>query len=123
MSNEPRNKVSGERRTGFRDKRSSGRRVELRFRRRAGEFRHWQTVVTEDIGFGGAFVTSAAPLPDGTALDVEIDVPTSDQPIAVKAEVQWSTTGDRSGMGLRFDPLDVESRLALSEYFATLTQS
>jgi hypothetical protein len=120
MSTGPRNRVSGERRTHFRDRRVAGRRVELRFRRQAGEFRHWQAVVTEDIGLGGAFVMSPAPLPAGTRLDVEIAVPPADQPIVTVAEVRWCSTGERSGMGLRFDPLDVDARLALSEYFATL---
>jgi hypothetical protein len=120
VSNRPRNKAIGERRTHFRDRRVAGRRVEIRFRRQVGEYRHWQTLVTEDIGLGGAFVMSPAPLPAGTRLDVEIVIPAADA-ITAAAEVRWCSTGDRSGMGLRFDALDVESRLALSEYFATLS--
>jgi hypothetical protein len=111
----------GERRRHFRGRGAGRRRVDVRYRPSGADDR-WQTAETDDIGIGGAFVLCGAPLPVGTMLEVEVWIPTSDQTIAVHGEVRWSSTAERAGMGLRFNPLDVESLLALSEYFASLTE-
>ena len=58
----------------------------------------------------------------GTSVTVIIRVPTSEITIEVAAEVRWKeATGDEVGMGIKFQRLEVEQLLQLSEYFASLT--
>lgn len=113
-----------ERRFHFRGKARAGRRVEL-------EYNDGQTTsrgVTSNIGVGGAFVLTDAPLPVGTDLKVSLTVPTAgDQLIETDAQVRWVVTSEQAdelhsaGMGIKFMRLDVEALLLLSEYFASLT--
>ncbi len=109
-----------ERRDHFRG-RPRDRRVEIGFRSTADPGRSFRAAETGDIGLGGAFILCDDPPAIGTAIDVEIRVPSSTETIAVHAEVRWISTEEGArGMGIKFEALDVESLLALSEYFATL---
>ena len=114
-----------EKRRHFRGKARAGRRVDLEYRRLDGSDRDFTRGVTRNIGVGGAYILTAEPDNVGTLLDVRMMVPTSDTPIAVRAEVRWTAPAldetDTAGMGVRFLELDVESLLELSEYFASLT--
>lgn len=115
-----------EKRSHFRGKARPGRRVDVRYRPEAGPDAAPTAAVTANIGVGGAYVLTSDPLPVGTHLVLELVVPTRKEVIEVKAEVRWNTTrgGDeRAGMGVKFLDLDVDSLLALSEYFASLTGS
>lgn len=115
-----------ERRTHFRGRARAGRRVDLEYRIAADDDSEpWLTAVTRDIGVGGAFIFTDAPAAVGTQLALRLKVPTADEPIVAAAEVRWvvaepSATRPR-GMGVKFDALDVDALLSLSEYFASLT--
>jgi uncharacterized protein (TIGR02266 family) len=114
-----------EKRRHFRGKARAGRRVDLEYRRVDGAERDFTTGVTRNIGVGGAYILTDEPDHVGTLLEVRMTVPTSDMPIAVRAEIRWTAPAldetDTAGMGVRFLDIDVESLLKLSEYFASLT--
>jgi uncharacterized protein (TIGR02266 family) len=114
-----------EKRRHFRGKARAGRRVDLKYRRVDGSERDFISGVTRNIGVGGAYILTDEPDHVGALLEIAMTVPTSDAPIAVRAEVRWTAPAldetDTAGMGVRFLELDVESLLKLSEYFASLT--
>lgn len=140
-----------ERRVHFRGTARAGRRVELRYRRvdlpepeaepdtepeaepqadpqaepDTGGAGGIHQAVTRNIGVGGAYILTPDPEPIGARLEVELIVPTSEQPIAVAAEVRWfihpEKDADGAGMGVKFLDIDVEALVRLSEYFASLT--
>ncbi len=105
------------RRSHFRGQARPGRRVEVSFTAADGTPR---TAFTRDIGVGGAFVVTDAPVQPGTPLVLAIHVPTATAPIEVRGEVRWAGD-DPAGMGVRFADLGVEELLQLNEYFASLT--
>jgi Tfp pilus assembly protein PilZ len=115
-----------ERRTHFRCRARDGRRVGLRFRPlgTGDKPAEWVSSPAHDLGVGGAFVATYRALPVGTALEVELDLPGADGPIAMRAEVRWLAEPERlpagreAGMGLAFGALDAEALLALSDYLA-----
>ena len=114
-----------ERRTHFRGKARPGRRVELGFRLEDDDSSEPVRAFTRNIGVGGAYVATDDPPPVGTRLTITIQVPTSECPIEVTAEVRWASAAGapNAGMGVKFHDLDVEQLLQLSEYFASLTGS
>jgi uncharacterized protein (TIGR02266 family) len=112
-----------ERRNHFRGKPRPGRRVEVQYVIADAEA---QKAYTRNIGVGGAFIVTSTPERPGTSMTLSLNVPTAPggQPIQVKAEVRWNTSGDAEeppGMGVKFYGLEVEQLLQLSEYFASLT--
>jgi uncharacterized protein (TIGR02266 family) len=107
-----------EKRTHFRGKARPGRRIDLTYRTADGEL---YSAVTRNIGVGGAFILTDTPEAAGASLSLQLQLPNVDNPIVVDCEVRWSTTGDESGMGVKFENIDVEALLALNEYFASLT--
>jgi uncharacterized protein (TIGR02266 family) len=113
-----------ERRSHFRGKPRPGRRVEVSY---TGEDGALLRAHTRNIGVGGAFVVTARPVKPGSALTLAVHIPTATDPLTVTGEVRWTVPpredvpGQEAGMGIRFQPLDVEALLALNEYFATLT--
>jgi Tfp pilus assembly protein PilZ len=124
-----------ERRVHFRGTARAGRRVELRYRRvdspapegsdAEPDEAALQIAVTRNIGVGGAYILTPDPEPIGARLQVELIVPTSEQPIEVAAEVRWfihpEKDADGAGMGVKFLDIEVEALVRLSEYFASLT--
>ncbi len=119
-----------ERRGHFRGKARPGRRVDVRYR----VFEHGQMsdehrAHTLNIGVGGAFIVTPEPAPPGTALQVQVIVPSQPRPIEIKAEVRWIIDGKNDepvgdhGMGCKFSGLDVDQLMALNEYFASLTST
>jgi uncharacterized protein (TIGR02266 family) len=119
-----------EKRRHFRGNARAGRRVELTYRALdPAAVASGRTVraVTRNIGVGGAFIATAEPEAVGTRLEVELEIPTSDQKIPLQAEVRWvvEPEDDRhdAGMGVRFLDVDVETLVRMSEYFASLTGS
>jgi len=115
-----------EKRRHFRGKARPGRRVDVSYVPEEEKEGEPIAAVTANIGVGGAYILSPEPPPVGTTLLIQLDVPTRKETIEVRAEVRWNTTrgGDeRAGMGVKFLDLDVDSLLALSEYFASLTGS
>ena len=105
-----------ERRTHFRGKARPGRVLPLRFR--AEGHTAWVIAQTRNIGVGGAFIVSQLVQPIGSALAVEITLPTSDRAFTLNAEVRWAA---HDGMGVQFVGVDVDILLELNDYFATLT--
>lgn len=119
-----------ERRGHFRGKPRPGRRVEVRYRViETGQEPAEQHAFTKNIGIGGAFIITPDPSPPGTALQIALQVPAASRPIEVRGEVRWIVDGKHDeperehGMGVKFNPLDVDQLLALNEYFATLTET
>ncbi|HWM88251.1 MAG TPA: PilZ domain-containing protein [Kofleriaceae bacterium] len=125
-----------ERRTHFRGRSRDGQRLRLRFRPLStagndaggnGEA-EWVSTQARDIGLGGAFVATYRSLPVGTGLEVEVDLPLPIGGVALRAEVRWLAEPGRlppgcdAGMGLAFEPLDVDALLALSDYLAGLAR-
>jgi hypothetical protein len=108
-----------ERRRHFRGKSRPGRVLPIRFRitSHGGAF---ITAQTRNIGVGGAFVVTPLAQPVGTELDLELQLPTSDQVFALRSLVRWAT---HDGMGVQFVGVDVDILLELNDYFATLTGS
>lgn len=114
-----------ERRSHFRGKPRPGRRVEVEYLPAAGSTPP-RRAFTRNIGVGGAFIVTDEPELPGTSFDLMLLVPTSTDPVRVKAEVRWNHAGDAEfprGMGVKFHPLDVDELLLLNEYFASLTGS
>jgi hypothetical protein len=109
-----------ERRHHFRGKSRAGRVMPVRFRASAPEQR-WVEAETLDIGVGGAFILSAVQPAIGTALRVELALPTTDQVFQLPAVVRWCRPGDGGGIGVQFVGVDVDVLLELNDYFATLT--
>jgi Tfp pilus assembly protein PilZ len=85
---------------------------------RAASHTAWVTAETRNVGVGGAFIATPLVQPVGTALTLELSLPTSDQVFALPSVVRWAS-GD--GMGVQFVGVDVDVLLELNDYFATLT--
>ncbi len=110
-----------ERRQHFRGRPRPGRVLPVRFR--ADGHTGWVAAETRNIGVGGAFIASRNVQPIGTALVVEITLPTTDQAFPVPAVVRWASHDDGGGMGVQFVDVDVDILLELNDYFASLTGS
>ncbi|HEY5923428.1 MAG TPA: PilZ domain-containing protein [Kofleriaceae bacterium] len=106
-----------ERRQYFRGKARPGRVLPVRFKTTLHP--RWITAETRNIGVGGAFVACADVQPVGTAMTVELSLPTSDQVFTLPAIVRWSR--EREGMGIQFVGVDVDILLELNDYFSSLT--
>jgi len=107
-----------ERRQHFRSKGRPGRVLAVKFRTQ--DHTAWVTATTRDIGVGGAFIVSPLVQAVGTALTVELTLPTTDQTFVLPAVVKWSAAGPSGGMGVQFVGVDVDVLLELNDYFATL---
>lgn len=83
------------------------------------------SAVTRNLGAGGAFLLCSEPHPVGTRLHLTMRLPTTEQDIEVAAEVRWvippGEDGVEAGMGVKFLDPGVDTVLALSKYFASLT--
>ena len=114
---------NSERRKHFRGNARPGRRIEIKLRDKGSQDDH-RSAITRNIGVGGAFiVTEERPSP-GTRLELVIAMPGAAEDLLVDAEVRWLTEGEKGtkgGMGVKFKDLDVPSLLALSDYFASLS--
>ncbi len=113
-----------EKRTHYRGTARPGRRVTLGYRPLESDA-ELSAATTRNLGVGGAFILCDDPLPIGTELYVELEIPTADESIAVDAEVRWlvprGDEHDNPGMGVQFLDVSVDALLQLSEYFASLT--
>lgn len=106
-----------ERRQYFRGKARPGRVLPVRFR--TALHPAWITAETRDIGIGGAFIAASEIQPVGTAMTLELSLPTSDQVFTLPAIVRWAKAG--AGMGIQFVGIDVDILLELNDFFSTLT--
>ncbi len=109
-----------ERRHHFRSKPRPGRMMAVRFR--ADGHTGWVSATTRDIGVGGAFVLTQLVQVVGTALSLEITLPTTDQTFTLPGIVKWSTAGAEGGMGVQFVGVDIDVLLELNEFFSAITQ-
>lgn len=78
------------------------------------------TYLSTDLSPGGMFLRSLRPLPRGTLVGVSFFLPEMGR-FSCLAEVAWSTgprstANGRSGMGLRFSPLDPDDLAPLVRY-------
>lgn len=105
-----------ERRQYFRGKARPGRVLPVRFRTTLHP--SWITAETRDIGVGGAFIATTRVQQTGTALTLELTLPTSDQVFTLPAVVKWARADD--GMGVQFVGVDVDILLELNDFFSTL---
>src|SRR5262245_42350347 len=106
-----------ERRQYFRGKARPGRVLPLRYKTTLHP--RWIAAETRNIGVGGAFIASADVQPVGTAMTVELSLPTSDQVFTLPAIVRWAR--ENVGMGIQFVGVDVLILLELNDYFGSLT--
>jgi uncharacterized protein (TIGR02266 family) len=99
----------------------------VRFRAvlRPAEPGSWIVAETRNIGVGGAFIATPAIQPAGTALTIELTLPTSDQVFTLPAVVRWADpaggSGGSGGMGVQFVGVDVDVLLELNDYFSSLS--
>lgn len=105
-----------ERRQYFRGKARPGRVLPVRYRTTLHPA--WITAETRNIGVGGAFIACPEVQAVGTALTVELSLPTSEQVFTLPAIVRWAAADE--GMGVQFIGVDVDVLLELNDYFATL---
>ena len=92
----------------------------------AGSASAWIAAETRNIGVGGAFISSTAPLPVGTAIIVEVRVPKTQKVFAMRGIVRWSPgpSAAEPGMGVQFtnvDSIEIDAMLELNEYFGSLS--
>ena len=123
-----------ERRSHFRGRSRPGRRVDVEYHRVDGadtvDGSRSVTVVTANIGVGGAYLLTKAPEATGTTLSISLAVPDLLQPLLLEAEVRWAVSESAAqgpgipgaGMGVKFAPLEVESLVVLQNYFSTLSK-
>ena len=126
LQNEPQGRY-GERRSHFRGRSTTGRSVEVRYRRADGSAtvtgKADSQTVTANIGAGGAFLLTESPESVGSALEVSITVPGRAGEMAVRAAVRWVSVRSEStsaGMGVQFASLKAGELLLLREYFSSL---
>jgi hypothetical protein len=73
---------------------------------------------TRNIGVGGAFIATSEIEAIGTALTIDLTLPTTEQVFTLPAVVRWAA---KDGMGVQFVGVDVDVLLELNDYFATIT--
>jgi Tfp pilus assembly protein PilZ len=87
---------------------------------RAAAHTGWLSAETRNIGVGGAFIVTQLVQPIGSAITIELSLPTTEQTFTLPAAVRWC---GQDGMGVQFVGVDVDVLLELNDYFATLTGS
>ena len=71
-----------------------------------------------NINEGGLFVESETPHPLGTRVDLQFQLPGSDEPVQVTGSVVRTSPGSADeppGMGIEFDDLDAQTRQRINE--------
>jgi type IV pilus assembly protein PilZ len=71
-----------------------------------------------NINEGGLFVESETPHPLGTRVDLQFQLPGSDEPVKVSGAVVRTSAGsaeEPSGMGIGFDHLDGQTRQRIDD--------
>jgi len=80
----------------------------------------------DNIGSGGLFIKTTEALPVGTLVDLEFNLPQTDQIVRSKARVIWTRPESMStekvppGMGTEFIDMDPKDRELLKRYLALL---
>ena len=76
-----------------------------------------------NISLGGVFIRSQKPLPTGTRLKIKFNLPELNNMIettgVVAHVVNLEENGGQSGMGIRFDDLDVRSKELIDHLMAS----
>jgi type IV pilus assembly protein PilZ len=71
-----------------------------------------------NINEGGIFVETATPHPLGTAVDLQVRLPGSDEPVRLKGSVVHVSEGgggEPPGLGIEFENLDAPTRQRINE--------
>jgi myo-inositol-1(or 4)-monophosphatase len=106
------------------------RRAELKMAITYQSGEEFKTDYTQNLSEGGLYVQTSTPLPVGTKLEVDLAVPSLQQPLKIQGLVVWAQQASRGGrgvpgMGIQFlamEPADREliARLVASVEHATL---
>lgn len=84
---------------------------------------------TANIGSGGLFIRTTKNLPEGSLLNLEFNLPNSDQVIHTKGKVAWARSKDTSdektppGMGIEFVDMKPDDKKLLDKYIALVKSS
>lgn len=82
--------------------------------------------VAMNVSLGGLFIATPRPLPMGSALRLEMALPTHMDPLLVTGSVirveDGGSLSERTGMGIMFADLDAEQLSVLKEFIAQLEQ-
>lgn len=75
----------------------------------------------EDLGTGGLFIQTQAPLPEGSKIDLTFTLPDSKKTISTSGKVIWvqessAETNKKAGMGVQFDKFDTGERKELQDF-------
>jgi hypothetical protein len=110
-----------ERRHNFRGIAQPGQQIQLKYRRKDST-EEVSSAVTRNIGIGGAFISGDIEHPVGTILELTICFPGTPDSVVIDAEIKRTVKGERAtrGVGVEFTNITANSRLALSDYFASL---
>ncbi len=82
-----------------------------------------------NLGSGGLFIKTSKTLPVGTLLDLEFNLPESNQIIHTKSKVAWTRPKDKStektppGIGAEFIDIGPEEKRLLNDFLASLKSS
>lgn len=82
-----------------------------------------------NLGEGGLFINTTKNLPVGSLLDLEFNLPDSDQAVNTKGKVVWTRSQDIStekippGMGIQFMDMNPDDKELLNNYIAKFKSS
>lgn len=79
----------------------------------------------ENISEGGMFISTTRPLDPGSVISIEFNLPFSEEPLRVEAEVIWVrkrsiNEKERRGMGVRFRALGPDEKRRISAIVSSL---
>jgi len=90
--------------------------VTIRVDWRGKSDRSWQISSVEDIGEGGAFISTTTFQPVGSAVILEITAPGGERKIPIEGVIAWTChTPDQEGMGVEFRCRDLGGARRLKE--------
>jgi len=103
----------------------AGANIKISFKKARDFFRAY----TANIGSGGLFVRTTKNLPEGSLLNLEFNLPNSNQVIHTKGKVAWARSKEISseemppGMGIEFVDMKPDNKKLLNNYIALLKSS
>ena len=113
---------------GFSPKRKEERvgvKIKISFKKASDFFRAY----IANIANGGLFIKTSKNLPKGTLLNLEFNLPESDQVIHTRGKVAWARSKDVStekkppGMGIEFVDMNPKDEKLLKDYIASVKSS
>jgi type IV pilus assembly protein PilZ len=111
-----------EARTSLGEEGRTGRRVPIQLLVDYKADGHYLFDFCKDLGTGGVFIQTAAPLPMGSSIDLTFTIPDSKETLVAKGTVIWvqAPVAERKeltpGMGVQFQGFSGEQRKMLEEF-------